>query len=81
VSRREAVDFVDGGITAAAREDSVKSLLDAAVSAITRAASKELPRVGRAVTAAAGKRSGASIQRAFGQILEHPDELRPRPLA
>jgi hypothetical protein len=46
VFRREAVDFVDGGITAAAREDSVKSLLDAAVSAITRAASEELPRVG-----------------------------------
>ena len=46
MSRREAVDFVDGGITAAAREDSVKSLLDVAVSAITRAASEELPRVG-----------------------------------
>ena len=46
MSRREAVHFVDGGITAAAREDSVKSLLDAAVSAITRAASEELPRVG-----------------------------------
>ena len=46
MSRREAVDFVDGGITAAAREDSVKSLLDAAVSAITRAASEELLRVG-----------------------------------
>ena len=46
MSRREAVDFVDGGITAAASEDSVKSLLDAAVSAITRAASEELPRVG-----------------------------------
>jgi len=45
VSRREAVDFVDGGTTAAAPEDSVKSLLDAAASAITRAASEELPRV------------------------------------
>ena len=68
-----AVDGVGEGQApslAAARKDAVNTRLDAAASALTRA-SEELRRVGELLQLLR-ERAGASIQRAFGQILWSP---------